>query len=43
MFSSFSSWAYFMKLCYNTNAFLKTLKPSGAQKRNYHFTTTGAS
>ena len=33
MFSSFSSWAYFMKYAIlNTIVFLKTLKPSGAQK-----------
>ena len=35
-FSSFSSWTYFIK-------YAIILKNPGAQKRNYHFTTAGAS
>ena len=42
MFSSFSSCA-FHEVCYNTIVFSKTLKPSGAQKEYYHFTTAVAS
>ena len=37
MFSSFSSWAYFMKLCNNTIVFLKTLKLSGVEKKKLPF------
>ena len=33
----------FHEVCYNTIVFLKTLKPSGAQKEYYHFTTAVAS